>query len=849
MKIDGKDTDLVVIYRPPNLSKKSFLEEFERMICEHFMNQKNIIICGDFNLNFLDKNDSYMRKCCDILDMFDLVQNVSIATHQSGTAIDWIITRKENKLIQRSPSAGSLISDHFAVIFELTLPVSNDQTKTISYRKYKDINLDQFKKDISNLDIVKSPPGDLDSLVHDYNKQLAEVLDQHAPVVTKTLRNRQNRAWYDQELRSLKQEVRKQERFKNKLCDSDTSYRNKYNVLKTKYNKLLSTKKAEFYNSKISEHESDQKQLFKIVDNLKNKKRSNPLPDHSSRETLANDFASYFKTKIDKITDSFTPVDTTCDTNCTEIPIFSAFQPLSLEQTKTLIRSSASKSCILDPLPTFLVKSCVEELGPVIMDIVNRSLTTGYMPELFKSAIVTPLLKKTGLDRELKNYRPVSNLAYVSKLIEKTVTTQINYHCEKHGLDESLQSAYRKHHSTESALLKVHNDIMMMKDKGKVILLALLDLSAAFDTVNHDILIERLQRDYGISDTAAKWFNSYLRDRDQKVVIGDAFSGAVALETGVPQGSGGGPGAYTRYTRNLGTIIRDLMLLFHLFADDTQLYQSVDPGSIISQNNGRERMENGISEIGNWMNRNRLKLNKEKTEFLMIGTSQQLRKMQYSSIRVAGDVIECKSSVRNLGSFFDNEMKMHTHVHYILKCGYYQLRQLNVIRRCLTSKTATTLIVSIIFSKLDYCNALLYGIPDGLLTKLQKLQNACARFVTKRRKFDSISDALRELHWLPVRARIEFKILVWVYKCLNGNAPVYLVSLLSLPEQSRSRREVHRHNLKVPRTTRKYGGDRAFCVAGPKLWNELPYDVKQCSSLSQFRKKLKTYLFTQYYGV
>ena len=161
------------------------------------------------------------------------------------------------------------------------------------------------------------------------------------------------------------------------------------------------------------------------------------------------------------------------------------------------------------------------------------------------------------------------------------------------------------------------------------------------------------------------------------------------------------------------------------------------------------------------------------------------------------------------------------------------------------SKTANTLVVTLIFSKLDYCNALLFGIPDVLLDKLQKLQNACARFVTKRRKFDHISDALRELHWLPIRARIEFKILIWVFKCLNQTAPVYLVRLLSLPEQSRSRRMVNQLNLTVPRTARKYGGDRA-CVAGPKLLNKLPYDVKQCSNLSQFRKRLKTYLFIPY---
>ena len=173
----------------------------------------------------------------------------------------------------------------------------------------------------------------------------------------------------------------------------------------------------------------------------------------------------------------------------------------------------------------------------------------------------------------------MSNLAFVSKLIERTVTDQINVHCEIHELDEPLQSAYRQYHCTESALLKVHNDIMRLKDQGRVGLLALLDLSAAFDTVNHDILIQRLQQDYGITDTAIAWFNSHLRERDQRVKIGDSISDPVLLDIGVPQGSGSGPGAYTRYTRNFGALIRALLLLLHLFADYAQLFQSVNPNS------------------------------------------------------------------------------------------------------------------------------------------------------------------------------------------------------------------------------------------------------------------------------
>ena len=136
-----------------------------------------------------------------------------------------------------------------------------------------------------------------------------------------------------------------------------------------------------------------------------------------------------------------------------------------------------------------------------------------------------------------------------------------------------------------------------------------------------------------------------------------------------------------------------------------------------------------------------------------------------------------------------------------------------------------------------------------LINKLQLLQNACARFVSQRRKFDHISDVLKDLHWLPVKARINYKILTWVYKCLNGLAPTYLSDLLIVQDQSRTRRSVTQFNLRVPRITKKNSGDRAFCVAGPLLWNRLPLDIKQSPTLDKFRRKLKTHLFIKSYGV
>ena len=198
----------------------------------------------------------------------------------------------------------------------------------------------------------------------------------------------------------------------------------------------------------------------------------------------------------------------------------------------------------------------------------------------------------------------------MSKVIEKTVNEQIGLYCDTNCLNEPLQSAYRKCHCTESALLKVQNDIQLPIDKKEVVLLTMLDLSAAFDTVTHEILLARLSFHFGIMDTALGWFTSFLKDRSQQLQINSVLSDPKNLETGFPQGSGTGPSLYNKYARRLGDLIRVLLILFH--ADVCQMYECLIPGSISDKYVAREKLENAIAEVSAWMKQSRLKLNETK---------------------------------------------------------------------------------------------------------------------------------------------------------------------------------------------------------------------------------------------
>ena len=215
-----------------------------------------------------------------------------------------------------------------------------------------------------------------------------------------------------------------------------------------------------------------------------------------------------------------------------------------------------------------------------ITSIINASLEQGKCPNFFKQAHVTPILKKSSIDKEVfKNYRPVSNLNFISKILERVVAAQLQTHLDEAGLMTAFQSAYRKHHSTDSALLNIHNDFLLNMAKGSVTALTLLDLSAAFDTIDHTILLDRLNY-YGISELALGWFKSYLSGRTHSVKVGSTLSHPVALQYGVPQGSVLGPILFSLYTNPISSIIQSHSSInYNFYADDTQLYISLSPAN------------------------------------------------------------------------------------------------------------------------------------------------------------------------------------------------------------------------------------------------------------------------------
>ena len=421
-------------------------------------------------------------------------------------------------------------------------------------------------------------------------------------------------------------------------------------------------------------------------------------------------------------------------------------------------------------------------------------------------------------------------------------------HIEAFNLLPNTQSAYRAHHSTETAVLKVSSDLLWAVDSGNIGVLVLLDLSAAFDTVDHEILLKRLTTSCGISGSALNWFTSYLSNRTQHVIYNEMKSSVIRVGCGVPQGSVLGPMLFTLYTANLTHIMQSNNLTSHLYADDTQIYGWCKPQDFEAL---QTKMSSCLDEVSRWMRSNRLQLNESITEVMWFGSSRRQHQLPITALRVGQCEVLPVQSVRDLGIYLDSDMSMVSHINTTVSTCFGALRVLRAIRHSVPKEMLLTLVSALVLCRLDYGNATLYGLPANQLMKCQAVLNGAARLIFGLRSRDHVSGLLHQLHWLRIDERISFKIACLTWRCLYGTGPEYLTNDIHRIAGSHLRaglRSVNSMNLVQPRTRNVSHGDRAWSSASPAVWNRLqPESIKFDDNYLSFRRSLKCYLWSLSY--
>src|ERR1700733_5174853 len=836
------------VYRPPSTSDYSpkstsvILDDLGSLLSLAATTPHEFLVTGDFNIHVDNPSDSLASKFLKLLSSLNLIQHVNFPTHKKNHTLDLVITSSDSLFSPEISHSPLYITDHYLIIADLEIkPLPKPPPSTHSFRRIGSIDRQAFITDILNSQLVLNPPSSLDDLLSCYNSTLSDLLNIHAQLVNKLSQHPSN-PWFTSYLQAFKTFRRRLEHLYKRATDP-TARTKALLALKSatnRYHKLVASAKKKYYSSLIHSNSSNPRHLWKAVNSLLHRKSSSPLPTSIPSQSIADTFCSFFSDKISSLRftlqsllDSQTP---TMDPLPSHNPIPPASQssltilsPASESEVSLLLNALPNKQCELDPIPTSLLKDCASALVPIITKIINLSLFTGNFPLNFKHSHVTPLLKKSNLDKEnVSNYRPISNLSFLSKLTERIVLARLNDYLSSNSLLNPHQSGFTKHHSTETLLVSLYNKLVSAVSHQQVSCLCLLDISAAFDTIDHTLLLHRLSSWFGLSGTALNWFQSYLSSRSFSGKASGHCSQPLPLSCGVPQGSVLGPLLFILYTTPLSHLIKSFSVDHHLYADDTQLYISFLPSSFSTS---ITQLLSVVNLISKWMSSNLLCLNPSKTEFIILGLPDKIKKIPDPTIHLSTDSSSLDfvtdSSVRNLGVTFDPHLSFSNHISNLSRTCFLHIRDLRRIRPMLDFKTASTIATSIVHSKLDYCNSLFLNLERTQLNRLQLIQNSLARAVTRTPRHHHITPILKSLHWLKIPQRIHFKVLSLTYNSLQYSQPKYLRDLFII-QPTRSTRSSSYLTLSLPPvTSRLKFSNRAISYTAPRLWNALPSELRK----------------------
>jgi hypothetical protein len=439
------------------------------------------------------------------------------------------------------------------------------------------------------------------------------------------------------------------------------------------------------------------------------------------------------------------------------------FEEISEQFIYTQLRKlKTSKAVGLDQMPSRLLKDSASVISKPLAAIMNLSISQGRIPCDWKIARVLPLFKG-GTKCNMDNYRPISILPTVSKILERAIHTQLCQFLTANNILSSSQCGFRKGYSTEHAVIALTDHIRRGMDQGLITGSVFIDLQKAFDTVDHCLLIEKLQC-YGVNGKELDWFVDYLQNRKQVVQFGNAYSEPGIVSFGVPQCSILGPLLFVLFINDLpnGTVRCDILM----YADDTVIFFSAKDTSEI------ERVLNTELElIHNWLHLNKLFLNLTKTELVLFGTGANLAKVTNFQVTIGHYQLKRVMEYKYLGVFLDDSLTWKSHVEYITTKVGKRLGLLRRTRKDLTANAANMIYKTFILPILDYCDSVWACCNRSDIDQLERLQNRAGRIVMRSIRS---APALARLKWDKLENRRNKHIFKLVNLCLQKRSPQFL---------------------------------------------------------------------------
>ena len=818
----------------------------EGQLYEASIRSKRIITIGDFNCDLLkdeDQKDDETKRLEDMFERFSMKQLITKPTRinksNKTTIIDHIWTDTTTLPVKESGTIEEIgKSDHTGIYVKLDLATEKTDPEKVRYRNYRDYNTESFNKnleqELTKSDFIKQIDREnLDEAMDTFTKIFKETAQKHAPMIEKVKKKKkQNVPWFVTEL-DLKIEE------KNKKLQLYRLYGNKKdlesaNKLGNEITHLKRKLKRKYYKQKIEEYEGDSKKMWKI---LKDVTQTTPDKDCTEPDFLNQDKANQYNKYFATIGTVVQRLIGTKDAD-----------PISQNEGKFHFKEETEETIIKlidrikedvatgeDEISAKLIKDTKHTIAGPLTKLVNLSYKRSTFPKSMKVAVIKALHKKNCTE-DISNYRPLSILSVLSKIFERSATDQIVKYLEENGLLNSTQHAYRRKHSTTTCLMEAIDYINEQRDKGKIVGLASLDLSKAFDSINHSHLLNKLAN-FGLDKNTLKWCKSYLHQRKQKTKFKKFTSTEHIVTSGVPQGSILGPIFFICFTNDMPNYFSNCKIIS--YADDTQI---IIIGDNIQQ--VKLKLEEIIKLAQKWYNENSLMNNASKTEILIIGKpNTKEQSIVYIAVEESGEIklLKPKKTIKVLGVHIDDQLNWNTQIQAVRKKAMYSIRNLYRINQLIPLKHRLLLYNSLVATHYNYADTAWAGCGIGNEKKLQTTQNFAARSILGWKKRTSATEALETLKFLPLKQKRKVHEAVYVHKALNDKLPKEICNKYRNQLSTQNLRSTTQQTLNIPaHKTQKYQQCPMFRTI--KAWNDTTVASRTELITNTFKKQYQARL-------
>ena len=830
---NGSDAIFGIIYRSHLNPSPTFIKHLDEEL--EYITSFNLptYIMGDFNYDLISKTANRNREVNNYIStmeshLFDQhISKPTRITDKSATLLDHFWSNNEGRLIECNVKPG--FSDHSSITAKIDLKISHNKGRPFLCRSYKRMDINGYIQNLRNIDwSFLDGDGDIEYIWDTFKFNIKDVIEKHTKMITIKDNKSCSKPWINGHVKNLIRLKQAAELRKDYIPTTENM--KKFKTAKNLQTSSMFIAKQNFYHNKVEENTTNPRKLWAI---MRETSPSNLKTKGENKTTISADaFAEYFTTigNFEKdSTTTNTPIkETTKCENSFEI------SPCTENEILKIVKNlPANKADGIDGIPIKCIKMGISALAHPITKLVNNLIAKGFPNEL-KRAIVLPIHKKGKTDNP-SNFRPISILPGISKIAERVIANKLNKFLQDNSLLSDTQHGFRQDHSTNTALLHITEGIRRELDVGKSIGLVALDLSKAFDTLDHQILLNKLKT-YNIGCSTLSFFNNYLINRTMIVKTNNNSSQIYKLDKGVPQGSILGPLLFTLYVNDLPTVVKNSQVM--QYADDTTLYVSSKyPGNIQSY------LNQDLEHLEEWFRRNKMRLNTDKTDYVLITNNQRRRVFDTIKISLGGKQIEEKENVKILGVTISKDLTWDMHTSNLINTLKYCFYSFSRSCKYLNYDTRIMLYNAVIASRLNYCDAIWDCCSVNSKHRLQTIQNRCARRILNCVPGTSSAPLLKELGWIRLDKKRKLHKCVYLHRLLQGKGPQPILDMLK-PFANNTRimtRGVNNQNLFIPRHHTNYV-KKSYFNDTAVLWNSIPKEIKAAKSNKTFKERLYLHL-------